>query len=187
MDSPVLSTAFTTHEAPPIPKGHDEIRIVRSRLGYVFDILPRRWTQAKYQCGHTDQRFYRIDAYGEFVPYTPEFFEVRIRCAECEVRHLREHSIRCAYCGFSIDEGERTSLFIYSEDMTDLHPETKIMLPEKGSPSLIGCLRPTCIDSLLSMAGTWAPDGYHSVRGTIETVIPLREYVSLRQGVQSLG
>ncbi len=187
MTEHTLTTIATTHVRPPVPETYDEIRVIRpeprrpSIMQRALGRIVRRQPDQNplYQCGHTDVPVFDIDAYGTLLEPAEMFFTERLRCGNCEAAYLQKHSIRCAACRQVILEGERVSLQRYSSEWSGAHPDSRIILFQRGTPDIIICMRETCVDSYLDAAGIWCTDGYHSVRGTIERVTSLREYFAI--------
>lgn len=170
----VLITAATTHQRPPLPATHDEIRLVTKRgltLIPQFPFLVRKQGLIRNECGHNGPRCFALDVYGERLD-----LKEQSKCPDCLIEELRQQSIRCALCGWPIFAGQRTSLttldiaYVHNEN-----PWTQVLVGTQRSLRIC-CLRETCVDSLLSMCGKWTPEGYESVRGGLEEVLPIEEY-----------
>lgn len=74
-------------------------------------------------------------------------------CLEC----VAAMSVRCAWCGKSIDVGDPVTLYVPKESF--VAPDYAVRHEEGGHVSLVGCLRWECASSGADRQGFWYPPG----------------------------
>ena len=76
------------------------------------------------------------------------------RCPDCLFRDLKEHAIRCCFCGYTIITGEGVAL--YHKSSRGINKEAATYVGE----NVIGCLNWDCCPCGAFFAGHWTANGF---------------------------